>query len=284
MMPARITVSARGSARIGVCLAWVVLRTAGAAAQMPAPVDVASVPRTADDRTASNASPLGIGDVLRRAGHDQKSIWGFPLKAIRGAHVKATLPFAATTIALVVLDSHDTPYFRRTSRFDTFNRDLSGLKTGLGEGLLPVAVFLIARARQDSYAMDSAWLAGEALLDADVVAEASKQITRRLRPSDISPTGDFGRTWFRFGDGVLSDHVSFPSGHAAGAFALAAVFGARYRDHRWVPWVAYGLATLVGFSRITLQSHFPSDVFAGGVLGGVIGHIVGARRLEQTGP
>jgi len=62
------------------------------------------------------------------------------------------------------------------------------------------------------------------------------------------------------------------------------VFSARYRDHRWVPWVAYGVATVVGFSRITLQSHFPSDVFAGGVLGGVIGHIVGTRSLEQTGP
>src|ERR1700681_1754113 len=195
--------SAGWSARVGICATWVVLWAAGTAAQVPAPLDVKSEPRTADDGATSNASPLGVGDVMRRVGHDQKSIWGFPLKAIRGQHVKATLPFVATTIALVALDSHDTPYFRRTSRFDTFNRDLSGLKTGLGEGLLPVAVFLIARVRQDSYAMDSAWLAGEALLDADVVAEASKQITRRLRPSDISPTGDFGRTWFRFGDGVL---------------------------------------------------------------------------------
>ena len=282
MRPQRIARAAWGSARVGLCAACVVLWTAGAAAQMPSAVDLAPVPRTADDRTASTASSLGIGDVLRRVGHDQKSIWGFPLKAIRGAHVKATLPFVATTIALVVLDSHDTPYFRRTSRFDTFNSDVSGLKTGLGEGLLPIAVFLTGRVRQDSYATDSAWLAGEALLDAEVVAEVSKTVTRRLRPSDISPTGDFGRTWFRVG--ILSDRASFPSGHAAGAFALAAVFSARYRDHRWVPWVAYGVAAVVGFSRITLQSHFPSDVFAGGVLGGVIGHIVGTRSLEQTGP
>jgi membrane-associated phospholipid phosphatase len=273
-MPGRITFSACRSARVGIRLAWVVHWTTGAAAQMPAAVDVDPVPRTADDRTASNASSLGLGEVLGRVGHDQKSIWGFPLTAIRGQHVKSTLPFVATTIALVVLDSHDTPYFRRTSRFDTFNRDLSGLKTGLGEGLLPIAVFLTGRVRQDSYAMDSAWLAGEALLDAEVVAELSKHVTRRLRPSDISPTGDFGRTWFRAGDGILSDRASFPSGHAAGAFALAAMFSARYRDHRWVPWVAYAVATLVGFSRITEQSHFPSDVFAGGVLGGVIGHTV----------
>jgi membrane-associated phospholipid phosphatase len=123
--------------------------------------------------------------------------------------------------------------------------------------------------------MDSSWLAGEALLDAEIIAEVSKHATGRLRPSDISPAGDFGRTWFRVGGGLVSERASFPSGHAAGAFALAGVFSARYRDHRWVPWVAYGVATLVGFSRVTLQSHFPSDVFAGSVLGGVIGHAVG---------
>jgi membrane-associated phospholipid phosphatase len=244
-------------------------------------VDLAPVPRTADESTVSTAPSLGIGDVLRRLGHDQKSMWGFPLKAVRGAHAKATVPFVATTIALVVLDSHDTPYFRRTSRFSTFNRDFSGLKTGLAEGLLPVAVFLTGRLRHDSYATDSAWLAGEALLDAEVIAEVSKHITLRLRPSDISPTGDFGRTWFR---ADFLSGASFPSGHTAGAFALAAVFSARYRNHRWVPWVAYGVATLVGLSRITLQAHFPSDVFAGGVLGGVIGHTVGTERLGQTGP
>lgn len=283
MVPARIARAPRGAAWAGICAACVVLWTAGAAAQKPCAVDVASVPRTADDSAATNASSLGLGDVLRRVGHDQQSIWGFPLKAVRGAQAKATLPFVATTIALVVLDPHDAPYFRRTSRFETFNRDLSGLKTGLGEGLLPVAVFLAGQVHHDSHATDSAWLAGEALLDAEIVAEVSKIITRRLRPSDISPTGDFGRTWFR-GDGILSDRGSFPSGHAAGAFALAAVFSTRYRDHRWVPWVAYSVATLVGFSRITLQAHFPSDVFAGGVLGGVIGHDVGRSDLHQTSP
>jgi membrane-associated phospholipid phosphatase len=276
--------SAGWSARVGVCATWVVLWAAGTAAQVPAPVDVKSESRTADDGTASNASPLGVGDVMRRVGHDQKTIWGFPLRAMRGAHVKATLPFVATTIALIALDPHDTPYFRRTSRFDTFNGDLSGLKTGLGEGLLPIVVLLTGRTRQDSYAMDSSWLAGEALLDAEIVAEVSKHATGRLRPSDISPSGDFGRTWFRVGGGLVSERASFPSGHAVGAFALAAVFSARYRDHRWVRWVAYGTATLVSFSRLTLQSHFPSDVFAGSVLGGVIGHAVGAGGLNQAGP
>ena len=54
----------------------------------------------------------------------------------------------------------------------------------------------------------------------------------------------------------------FPSGHTIAAFSIATVFAERYHRHRWVPWTAYGLAGLIGFSRVTLQAHFPSDVFA----------------------
>jgi membrane-associated phospholipid phosphatase len=222
------------------------------------------------------SSPLGIGDALRGVVHDQAAIWGFPVKAARGSHVKATLPFLAATVALIALDSHDTPYFRGTDRFDTFNNDLSGAKTGLGEGLFPVALLLFGEVRHDSYTTDSAWLAGEALLDTETVTEVSKLITRRLRPSDIPPDGDFGRSWFR-ADPHFPSVAGFPSGHTASAFALAAVISTRYRDHKWVPWVAYGAATLVGLSRITLQAHFPSDVFVGGMLGGTMGHFVGTK-------
>ena len=46
----------------------------------------------------------------------------------------------------------------------------------------------------------------------------------------------------------------------------------RYHERRWVPWVAYKLAGAVGFSRVTLQEHFPSDIFAGAFLGFLIAH------------
>ena len=253
---------------VRACAVCFVLWSASAAAQTP------SVEPEGSGGNAAPLSPLGIADVLRRVEHDQASIWGFPLKAARGSHAKATLPFLAATVALVALDSHDTPYFRQTNQFDAFNTGLNGTATGLGEGLFPVALLLVGEVRHDSYATDSAWLAGEALLDTEMVTEVSKLITGRLRPGDIPPAGDFGNTWFK-AEGHFPSVASFPSGHTAAAFALAAVISARYRGHKWVPWVAYGAATLVGLSRITLQSHFPSDVFVGGVLGGVIGHTVG---------
>jgi membrane-associated phospholipid phosphatase len=60
---------------------------------------------------------------------------------------------------------------------------------------------------------------------------------------------------------------SFPSGHSIAAFSVATVFARRYPTHRWLPYVAYGLAATVGFSRVSLSAHFPSDVFLGAALG-----------------
>ena len=58
-----------------------------------------------------------------------------------------------------------------------------------------------------------------------------------------------------------------PSGHAIAAFSVATIVARRYGNHKWVPYASYGVAALVGFSRLTLSAHFVSDVFVGGALG-----------------
>jgi membrane-associated phospholipid phosphatase len=57
---------------------------------------------------------------------------------------------------------------------------------------------------------------------------------------------------------------SFPIGHASRAFASAALLGHRMRRWRWL---LGALATGIGFSRIYLGVHYPSDVLAGALLG-----------------
>jgi membrane-associated phospholipid phosphatase len=134
--------------------------------------------------------------------------------------------------------------------------------------LVPATFYLISAKRNDSYGKQTIFLAAEAVADAQILTFGMKMIDRRIRPIDV-PDHRYSQTWFKAG---VFDGKSFPSGHTMTAFALADVFTERYKQHRWVPWVAYGLASGVGFSRLTLQAHFPSDVFAGAVLGVVLTH------------
>lgn len=209
--------------------------------------------------------------------HDQKPIWLLPADVVRGRHWKPTAAIIVATAGLVALDPHDAPHFRRADSFTSFNRDFSGRNTALGTAIVPLSFYLVGLARRDSYAQQTSLLAGEAVADAEILTTVMKDLDRRLRPSDIPPNGDFTHTWFKAHGSVIRGQGSFPSGHTIAAFSIATVFADRYRRHRWAPWVAYGLASVVGFSRVTLQSHFPSDVFAGAALGYVISHYVVLR-------
>ncbi len=93
-----------------------------------------------------------------------------------------------------------------------------------------------------------------------------KEATNRRRPSGVPPDGNYWDTWFENGK-LQSNQGGFPSGHTIAAFSVATVVARRYRNHKWVPYVAYGLAGAVGFSRVSLNAHFVSDVFASAVLG-----------------
>ena len=60
------------------------------------------------------------------------------------------------------------------------------------------------------------------------------------------------------------DH-SFPSGHTSAAFQGAGFIHARYGWKYAVP--AYISASFVGYSRVYANKHFPSDVWAGAIIG-----------------
>jgi membrane-associated phospholipid phosphatase len=93
-------------------------------------------------------------------------------------------------------------------------------------------------------------------------------VSRRLRPSQVAASHDFRDTFFSTSAAnVFTKGTSFPSGHATAGFAIATVMARRYGQHKWVPWVAYGVAGLISVSRIPDMAHFPSDVFLGAALG-----------------
>ena len=109
---------------------------------------------------------------------------------------------------------------------------------------------------------ETALLAGEAVADVEILTTVMKDIDRRTRP--IAVTGQFRRYLFKDNSNNFHSIGSFPSGPHDRGFSVATVVARRYGNHRWVPYLAYGLATAIGFSRLTLSSHYVSDVFMGG--------------------
>jgi len=200
--------------------------------------------------------------------YDQKGIWLlFPAQLAKGHHWLPTLAIAGGTAGLIVADPHAMPYFRSHARnLDDVNDTFDAPITSAEVIALPATLLVAGYARHDSYQVGTALLAGEAYADSAVVDLAIKAITRRKRPSDVAPGAPFNDTFFAGGKSPFKGS-SFPSGHAAGAFAVATVVAARYHTHRWVPWAVYGFATAVSFSRVTTSAHFPSDVFLGAALG-----------------
>lgn len=64
---------------------------------------------------------------------------------------------------------------------------------------------------------------------------------------------------------------SLPSAHTANSFGQALLFSFHFRK---AGWYLYPVATLIGLSRIFVGVHYPGDVLAGAIIGGMIGSIL----------
>jgi membrane-associated phospholipid phosphatase len=253
-------------------------------ASLPAQ-DISSLPEPAQgssntpgSRYSTNTTPdpadleVSWRKMPARFLHDEKDMWLFPVKLGRG---KNWIPTAIVVGGTAIFIKEDPPLERKVRQTDIFSEYNKVLKSSVSGGIIvvvPVGFYAISLLRHDSYGQGTAMLAGEAVANDAILMVVLKAITRRARPSEFPANGAYNDTFFATHSSFLGKGSSFPSGHAMMAFSVADVFAQRYRHHKWVPYVAYTLATAISFSRVTTGAHFPSDVFIGAALGFSISH------------
>jgi undecaprenyl-diphosphatase len=105
-----------------------------------------------------------------------------------------------------------------------------------------------------------------------LAAQLIKPWVERLRPCKVEGL-------VRVVDGCAG-MMGFPSNHAANAFAFAILWfswaGARQG------WLALGSASVIGFSRVYLGVHYPSDILGGCLLGITIGGLSALLLQSKT--
>lgn len=235
-------------------------------------------PTTTDTPCPSRAvGRLTSGGQIRKEATqillDQKNIWTSPLHINRSS-APWWIATGVGTAALLAADhpaSQTLPFSGTTVHFG-----VAASRAGQWYTVFPAAGVLYATgcATHHQKLAETGMLSLRAMADADLVTEVLKVTARRQRPRD----GDHGGHFEKGGS-------SFPSGHSTEAWALATVIASEYGDHRWMPYVSYGYATLVSVSRVLAQDHFASDVLVGGAIGFFTGrYVVRTQRARRDHP
>jgi membrane-associated phospholipid phosphatase len=144
--------------------------------------------------------------------------------------------------------------------------------TQLGSGLGALAIGLILFFASDRL-LAYYFILGSLTLW--LVVELVKALVRRSRPS-------FRVTQARI-VGLRAIGRSFPSGHTSQAFFTATLLAPYFHARIWVVFLLYGMALLVGITRMYVGAHYPRDVLAGAILGsawGLVGALVNGYVLN----
>lgn len=141
-----------------------------------------------------------------------------------------------------------------------------------GLGALAAAGWLTGSSRLERAAVRGA---GNALVGSGVATTVLKFLGHRYRPRTGAPAG----RWDGPSLANDNDRLSFPSGHASLAFAVAQAFASEFAGP-WVPFLAYGTAALTAFARVDVNAHWTSDVLFGGALGWYAGHALAPGNAD----
>ncbi len=217
---------------------------------------------TAEDKKNSNVLDLLVEDFYQ----DGKQLVTVPFHLSKNARLKA-IGFVGVGITLFLVDEDLQKIFQenRTNSTDKFADFVRPYGDKLPNFLLG-GIYLKGLVFKDQKAKNTAYLGFKSILFTQGIVMGLKYFTGRERPS-----GHRGAYFFKMLDfSPGQNSLSFPSGHAATAFAFSSVIANQYPKW-WVKIIVYSAATSVAWSRVNDNVHFTSDVLVGSAIGWYVG-------------
>lgn len=144
----------------------------------------------------------------------------------------------------------------RTAFKNTFYKDVSASMYVFSIGV-PATYLVSGLIQHDQTLKKTALFLTESIAISQLVTFSTKAIVNRERPYVKDPT---------LTPVIKAGSASFPSGHTSASFSLATSLA--IINHKWyVVAPAFAWAGMVGYSRMYLGVHYPSDVLAGAIIG-----------------
>jgi membrane-associated phospholipid phosphatase len=146
---------------------------------------------------------------------------------------------------------------------DNRNVKIENSMVGISNSVVPIAIgtpivlYTIGLIEKDSLTKQKAVFVAQSFVATSFITYAMKELVKRERPYETYPEID---------NVTNENSYSFPSGHTSLAFSTATSLSMVY--HKWYVIVpAFVWASTVGYSRMYLGVHYPSDVLAGALVG-----------------
>jgi membrane-associated phospholipid phosphatase len=158
---------------------------------------------------------------------------------------------------------------------DPFFRTISNSDMYLVVGI-PATITIAGYIAKDKKLTANGWETIKVVTTDVIITAILKCAVNRERPFNKYPEFITNKTHKDIKD------ASFPSGHTSTAFALATSLSLKYP--KWyVIAPSFAFAGTVGYSRMELGAHYPSDVLAGALIGSAcayLTHIINKKLLK----
>lgn len=121
----------------------------------------------------------------------------------------------------------------------------------------PVLILSVGLIKKDHEITRDGLIIAESILVSTLITSALKYSVNRTRPYNTYPFID---------NVIFANGPSFPSGHTSAAFSTATSLSLAYPEW-YVIAPSFVWASAVGYSRLDLGVHYPSDVLVGAIVG-----------------